>query len=130
MFQSIDHPAISCEDVRRLAQWYCQTMDMKIVRDDGKEPPSLLLGWSDDLKTNSMLELMPVKHPGPSPRDLPRLCPGLRHFAVRVNDFDQAYARVKAAGVEFLFEPTVAVGGGKVVSFRDPDGNEVQIVQR
>jgi catechol 2,3-dioxygenase-like lactoylglutathione lyase family enzyme len=105
-------------------------MDMKIVRDDGKEPPSLLLAWSDDLKTNSMLELMPIKHPGPSPRDLPRLCPGLRHFAIRVTDFDQAYARVKAAGVEFLFEPTTAVGGGRVVSFRDPDGNEVQIVQR
>ena len=32
--------------------------------------------------------------------------------------------------MKFLFEPVVAVGGGKVVSFRDPEGNELQIVQR
>ena len=130
LFLSIDHPAISCEDVRGLAAWYCATMDMQVLRDDGKEPPSLLLGWQSDVQTNSMLELMPVKDLGPSPGDLPRLCPGLRHFAIRVSDFEEAYARVKAAGAEFLFEPTTAVGGGRVVSFRDPQGNEVQIVQR
>jgi catechol 2,3-dioxygenase-like lactoylglutathione lyase family enzyme len=74
---------------------------------------------------------MPIKHPGrPKPVDVPRFCQGLRHFAVRVSNFDQAYAQLKEAGVTFLFEPVQAVGGGKIVSFRDPEGNEVQIVQR
>jgi predicted enzyme related to lactoylglutathione lyase len=49
---------------------------------------------------------------------------------VRVSDFDAAYAKLKEAGVEYLFEPVIAVGGGRIVSFRDPEGNEVQIVQR
>jgi predicted enzyme related to lactoylglutathione lyase len=51
-------------------------------------------------------------------------------MAIRVTDFDAAYAQLKAAGVQFLGEPGTAVGGGPIVSFRDPEGNELQIVQR
>jgi len=47
-----------------------------------------------------------------------------------VSDFDQAYAALKAAGVIFIMEPMPAIGGGKLVSFRDPEGNELQIIQR
>jgi catechol 2,3-dioxygenase-like lactoylglutathione lyase family enzyme len=54
----------------------------------------------------------------------------LRHLALRVSDFDEAYRRLKNLGVRFLFEPITALGGGKIVSFRDPEGNELQIVQR
>jgi predicted enzyme related to lactoylglutathione lyase len=77
-----------------------------------------------------MLELMPVRDPGPPPVELPRFCQGLRHFAVRVSDFDAAYEQLTAAGIKFLGETVIAVGGGKIASFRDPEGNEVQIVQR
>ena len=129
LFLSIDHPAISCYDVRKLAAWYCQNMDMKILADNGQTPPSLLLGYGD-FKTICTLELMPIKDPGPRPDEIARLVPGIRHFAVLVSDFELAYARMKQAGVPFLFDPVVAVGGGKIVSFRDPEGNEVQIVQR
>jgi glyoxylase I family protein len=131
LYTAIDHPAISCNDPRKLAEWYCKHMGMKILGDNGQEPASLLLGYSDDLRAGATLELMPVKNPGGTPPvEVPRFCQGLRHFAVRVSDFDAAYAELKAIGVEFLFEPVIAVGGGKIVSFRDPEGNEVQIVQR
>jgi catechol 2,3-dioxygenase-like lactoylglutathione lyase family enzyme len=73
---------------------------------------------------------MPVKDAGPSPAETPRYQPGLRHLALRVSDFDEAYRRLKNLGVKFLFEPIAALGGGKIVSFRDPEGNELQIVQR
>ena len=131
LYTAIDHPAISCNDVRKLATWYCNNMGMKIVGDNGQEPASLLLGYDENLRVGATLELMPVKNPGGIPAaDVPRFCQGLRHFAVRVSDFDQAYEQLKELGVEFLFEPVIAVGGGKIVSFRDPEGNEVQIVQR
>jgi glyoxylase I family protein len=131
LYLAIDHPAVSALDVHKLAGWYCKHMGMRIVGDNGQEPASLLLGWDDDLRVGATLELMPVKdHGGPAPASVPRLCQGIRHFAVRVSDFDKAYAELKAIGVPFLFEPIVAVGGGRIVSFRDPEGNEVQIVQR
>jgi glyoxylase I family protein len=131
LFIGIDHPAISCNDVRKLAKWYCDHMGMAIVGDNGQEPASLLLGYSKDIAGQATLELMPVKNPGGTPAaDVPRFIQGLRHFAVKVSDFDKAYAELKKIGIEFLFEPVIAVGGGKIVSFRDPEGNEVQIVQR
>jgi catechol 2,3-dioxygenase-like lactoylglutathione lyase family enzyme len=130
LFQAIDHPAISCNEPRILAKWYCDHLGMKILHDNGQDPASLLLGYDTNLRASATLELMPVKNPGTPAADLPRFCQGLRHFAVRVSDFDTAYGQLKQAGVEFLFEPATAIGGGKIVSFRDPEGNEVQIVQR
>ena len=130
LYQSVDHPAISCLDVQGQAQWYCQHLGMKMFFSDGKVPPSVLLGYGDTIGRTAMVELMPARDPGPGPDTLARFAPGIRHLALRVSDFDEAYRRLKLLGVKFLFEPAVAGGGGKVVSFRDPEGNELQIVQR
>jgi glyoxylase I family protein len=123
----IDHPAISCHDVNGQADWYCKNFGMQVLVTDGKTPPSLLVGYPGDC---TALELMPVRDSGPEPAKTPRFQPGLRHMALRVSDFHAAYDELKAAGVNFLFEPVQAVGGGLIVSFRDPEGNEIQIVQR
>jgi glyoxylase I family protein len=131
LFTGIDHPAISAADVPKLADWYCKHLGMKRIADNGKTPLSLVLGYGEGgVRGSAMLELMPVRDPGPPPVELPRFCPGLRHFAVRVSDFDAAYKQLDAAGIKFLGETVIAVGGGKIASFRDPEGNEVQIVQR
>jgi glyoxylase I family protein len=130
LFTAIDHPAMSCYDVPALADWYCRHLGMKIVADNGQTPPSMVLGYDSDFLSGAVLELMPVRHEGPPPVEVPRFCPGLRHLAVRVSDFEKAYTQLQQAGVKFLFDPLIAVGGGKIVSFRDPEGNEVQIVQR
>jgi glyoxylase I family protein len=130
LFTAIDHPAISCYDVKKQVDWYCRHLGMNIIADNGETPPSFVIGYGQDMKNGAVLELMPVRDAGVSPAELPRFCPGLRHLAVRVSDFDRAYARLQEAGVKFLFEPVIAVGGGKIVSFRDPEGNEIQIVQR
>jgi glyoxylase I family protein len=123
----LDHPAISCKNVDLRVAWYCKNFELKVLFHDGKAPPSVLLGYEGDCTS---LELMPVRHEGPHPAEAPRFQPGLRHLAFRVSDFEHAYHQLKKEGIEFLFEPLTAVGGGKVVSFRDPEGNEIQIVQR
>jgi glyoxylase I family protein len=127
LYTRVDHPAISCHDVNAQVDWYCRNFGMKIIFNDGKTPPSILIGFGDGA---GMIELMPVKDPGPPPAETPRYQPGLRHLALRVSDFQEAYRRLKELKVSFLFEPTTAVGGGLVVSFRDPEGNELQIVER
>jgi glyoxylase I family protein len=130
LFVGLDHPAISCHDVKRLAQWYCQNLGMRVIVENQEKPPSMLLGYDEDARGGAILELMPVKDAGPQPVDVPRYQPGLRHLALRVSDFDKAYQQLAKLGVKFLFEPIAALGGGKLVSFRDPEGNELQIVQR
>ncbi len=127
LFTAIDHPAIACRDVDRQIEWYCRHLGMTVISSDGKSPPSVLVGY---IGQASAIELMPARDAGDDPATFKRFAPGLRHLALRVNDFDRAYQDLKAAGVVFLFEPVNAVGGGKIVSFRDPEGNELQIVQR
>ena len=130
LFTAIDHPAICCQDVQKLADWYCQHLGMRVIAGNGATPPAFMLGYGNDLRTGTTLELMPFRNEGPAPAETARFAPGIRHFAVRVTDFEQAYAQLKEAGIPFVSEPVTAVGGGKIVSFRDPEGNEVQIVQR
>jgi glyoxylase I family protein len=77
-----------------------------------------------------MIELMPTKDAGPKPETVARFAPGIRHIALRVRNFDAAYTDLKMSGIKFLGEPGDAVGGGRIVSFRDPEGNELQIVER
>ncbi len=125
-FTGFDHPAIGCRDVRAMAAWYCDRLGMRVVADNGQDPPAVLVGYGDGVT----FELMPARDPGPAPAGQPRFAPGLRHVALRVSDFDAAYDALRAAGVTFVGDPGPALGGGRIAGFRDPEGNELQIVQR
>jgi methylmalonyl-CoA/ethylmalonyl-CoA epimerase len=130
MFSAIDHPSIACYDVRRQADWYCGTFGMRVIASNGQEPPAVVIGFGETTGGGAMIELMPVTEPGPRPETYTRFQPGLRHVAVRVNDFDAAYAKLRSCGVTFITDPGEAVGGGRTILFRDPEGNELQIVER
>lgn len=131
VFTALDHPAIACRDVRRLAAWYCETFGMQAVAQNDAEPPAIVIGFGETLTGGgAVIELMPATDPGPDPATFARFQPGLRHVAFRVTDFDAAYVKLRAADVAFTTEPGEAVGGGRTVLFRDPEGNELQIVQR
>jgi glyoxylase I family protein len=129
-YTGVDHPAVACLDVRRLAAWYCETFGMRVLAQNDADPPAMVIGFGEGLSGGAVIELMPAKDPGPGPATFARFQPGIRHVALRVSDFDAAYARLRAAGVTFTTEPGEAVGGGRTVLFRDPEGNELQIVQR
>lgn len=130
LYQAIDHPGIACYDVEGLAEWYCRYLGMRIIASNGRTPPSLLVGYGESLSDGTAIELMPATEPGPRPVTFTRFQPGIRHVALRVADFDAAYATLESLGVTFTSDVGEALGGGKTVLFRDPEGNELQIVQR
>lgn len=130
MFQGLDHPSIACRDVGLLSAWYCENLDMRIISTNGQDPPAVLIGYASDLAGGAMIEMMPATDSGPQVDEIKRFAPGIRHLALRVSDFEQAYAKLEAIGVKFTTKPGEALGGGRTVLFRDPEGNELQIVQR
>jgi catechol 2,3-dioxygenase-like lactoylglutathione lyase family enzyme len=130
MFFALDHPAIACRDVPKQAEWYCRIFGMRVIANNGENPPAMVIGYGDSLLGGAMIELMPVKDAGPEPASIARFAPGIRHIALRVKNFDEAYAKLNELGVTFTTEPGNALGGGKTVLFRDPEGNELQIVER
>ncbi len=127
VFTAIDHPAIACYDVGKQITWYCENLGMKVI---ARGETAALVGYGENISGGTMIELMAVKHQGIPPIEMPTHCPGLRHLALRVKNFDEAKGKLKAGGAVFLGEPGNAVGGGRIQSFRDPEGNELQIVER
>src|SRR4051812_12162403 len=111
MFTTIDHPAIACYDVQRQINWYCQNLGMRVI---ARGETAALVGYGDDVKGGAMIELMAKKHEGPPPVEVPTYSPGLRHLALRVQSFDEVKKKLLAAGVNFMGEPSHAVGGGKI----------------
>jgi catechol 2,3-dioxygenase-like lactoylglutathione lyase family enzyme len=130
LYGTIDHFAIACHDTRKVSQWYCRHLGMRVIAQNQNDPPTFMVGYDSTVRDGAMIELMPARDSGPEPAESRRFQPGVRHLALRVSDFEQAYTALKAQGVTFLMEPTAAIGGGKLVSFRDVEGNELQIIQR
>ena len=130
LFTGIDHPSIACYDVQGQIDWYCRAFGMRVIASNGRTPPAVVIGYGESARGGAMIELMPAADEGPRPETFKRFQPGLRHVALRVSDFDAAHRLLRDLGVSFTTDPGEAVGGGRTVLFRDPEGNELQIVER
>lgn len=53
------------------------------------------------------------------------------HFALETEDMDKFDAQMKQSGYEYLYEPFVmAEANSKIAFIKDPDGNEIEIIQK
>lgn len=123
MVIGVDHVAIAARDSRALIDWYCRVLGMRVLFDNGQDPPTCLVGGS----TGAVLEIMPDN--GGKPAQHEPLDPGIRHIAFRVLDFDAAWKALEGR-VLGLTPPGPAAGGGRIAFFHDPEGNLVQLVSR
>ncbi len=130
----IDHAALAVADTTAVANWYAQTLGFKIVVTQKPVPPqtqnTYLLGPAnaDGIGDGHMLEIMPKNA---TPRhDRNSHEPGHSHLAFYVPDFDAALTHLRGHRVNFLTDIIPAVGGGRLISFQDHEGNMIQIVER
>lgn len=131
LYVAIDHPAIACFDVKKQIEWYCTNLGMRVIASNGQDPPAVVIGYGQTTRDGALIEMMQVKDPGPRPDTFARFAPGIRHIAFRVTNLDAAIEKLKVLNVVFtMSEPGQAVGGGRTVLFRDPEGNELQIIER
>ena len=131
LYVAIDHPAIACFDVKKQIEWYCTNLGMRVIASNGQEPAAVVVGYGQTTRDGAMIEMMQIKDPGPRADTFGRFAPGIRHIAFRVTNLDAAIEKLKALNVVFtMSEPGQAVGGGRTVLFRDPEGNELQIIER
>jgi glyoxylase I family protein len=118
----VDHPALAAVNVDQLSDWYCETLGYeKYFRD---EKPVWILKAPD----GSLLEIMPKDDTSRPARTT--WTPGWSHLAMRVKDIEQAITYLDQKGVTWSGETVEAIGGGRVRTFSDPEGNMLQVVQR
>jgi len=124
MKYSVEHLGLPALDPAALKTWYVDVLDAKLVFDNGQTPASYLLalpgGW--------MIEIYPGNTSSPDTAN--NSLAGFRHLALRVASIEAAQAELEKKGVTFPDPSRAAVGGGRVLFFRDPNQNLLHFVER
>jgi glyoxylase I family protein len=119
----IDHPAIACEDLDIMVEWYVDTLGYKRYFHESDRNV-----WIIQSPDGTFIEMMQKDENERPPWTV--LMPGFSHLAFRVGNLDQAIALLDQKGVSWMGDPVPAIGGGMLRSFSDPEGNMLQIVER
>ncbi|MCC5930669.1 MAG: VOC family protein [Cyclobacteriaceae bacterium] len=123
MINGIDHPAIAADNLDLLSDWYHGVLGYeKHFYNPEKNV------WILKAPDGTFLEMM-QKDDSPRPKRNV-LTSGLSHLAYRVDNLDNAIKFLDDHKVEWISDVVDAIGGGKLRSFNDPEGNMLQVVQR
>ena len=145
MIQSIFHININVTNFERSLAFY-QMLGFKVVADlkeggnpqldkglqmqNGRGRASLLMLGDNSHATR--IDLIEWKNPKTEGKPYPNLYhAGAARIALKTKNLPQVYEDLKAKGVEFLSEPqelTFPVGKASFVSFKDPDGTILELI--
>jgi glyoxylase I family protein len=119
----VEHIAIPADDPVALKNWYARVLGAREIFNNGQNPPACLISLGD-----VWLEIYAAEIPLPG-RGNNQLA-GYRHLALRVDSLDAAKMELEGRGVKFTEEVRAAAGGGKVLFFKDAEGNLLHLVER
>ena len=137
----MNHVGISVADLERAIAFYRDMLGMELltpVFPFGGPDFSGVMGLENAqgrmgvVRGGSVqLELFEFSHPDPAPQDPDQSVGdrGISHFGIEVDDIDEIYARLTAAGVRFHSPVTTFGSGIKAAYGRDPDGNVFELLE-
>ncbi len=118
------HTMIRVKNLEESLKFYGQLLGMKVVRT--KRLDDCTLYFLED-ENGSQIELTyndEIPEAGYANGN------AFGHFAFAVDSFDKFTERLHSLGYEYLYEPFDLDGKGSMIAFiKDPDGNEVELVQ-
>ena len=122
MVKGIEHTAIASPDPARLAAWYVDNFQF-VVNWRSNSSSTVFVKAAN----GSMIEIIEASA-APAAASGMRDA-GLRHLAIEVTDFAEAYRQLTSKGIRFLTEPETR-GGNTVAFFTDCDGNILHLLHR
>ena len=147
----LDHINLVVADLDRMTAFYRDLLGMRVTKQATitGEWVARTVGLGDvhadvvylDFDSGPRIELIRYNRPAAGSRpvgiDKPN-APGLRHFAMKVDDIDTLVAKLKSAGVRFFSEiqrvpdSQVTYAGGirkRLIYFQDPEGNLLEFCE-
>jgi|SRR5579872_5804434 len=119
-----EHLGLPARNPLALKDWYVKVLGAKLVFDNGQTPPAFLLALPGGL----MVEIYQGGSSLPDTGD--NSLAGWRHLALQVGSIKAARAALESAGVNFPEPVKPAGGGGRVLFFRDAEGNLLHLTER
>ena len=140
MIRGMHHISLATSDMDRFVAFYRDLLGLTLDRvspiPGGFEPFETIVGMRPTAGEvaqfqlgNMQMEVFCYREPKPKAGERRPACDvGLRHIAFDVKDIGAEYARLVAAGVEFISPPQhLPLGGVTSCYFYDPDGNIVEL---
>lgn len=146
----LDHINLVVTDLDRMTAFYRDVLGLRVTKQVTitGEWVAKTVGLSDvhadvaylDFDSGPRIELIRYNRPAadrPAGVDKPN-APGLRHFAMKVDDIDVIVTKLKSAGVKFFSEiqrvpdSQVTYAGGirkRLIYFQDPEGNLLEFCE-
>ena len=121
----LEHIAFNVADPAALAAWYCENLDMQIIRSVAEPPHIHCLA---DSAGKSLIEI--YNNPLGSFINYGGHHPVTFHLAFAVDDMDATRQRLVAAGATLDGDVDNRANGDRLAFLRDPWGYTIQLVQR
>ena len=121
---AVEHIGLAARDTVALKDWYAAVLGSREVFADGKSPPAFLIEMAGGL----LIEI----YPSDTSVDVTgnNKLAGWRHLAMRVDSIESARDELARRGVIFEEPIKPAGGGGRVLFFKDGEGNLLHLVER
>ena len=116
--ERVDFVAVPVQDLKRSDEFYGQTLGLRRNPNSGPR-------WVEYELGNVTLALVSPEAMGPEFEAHGHQMP----IALRVPDVDEARQKLEALGIEFV-HGTIDSGVCRLATFRDPDGNAIQLHRR
>ena len=116
--ERVDFVAVPVQDLKRADEFYGQTLGLRRNSNSGDR-------WVEYELGNVTLALVSPEAMGPDFEARGHQMP----IALRVPDVDDAREKLEAVGIEFV-HGTIDSGVCRLATFRDPDGNAIQLHRR
>jgi catechol 2,3-dioxygenase-like lactoylglutathione lyase family enzyme len=144
--QRLHHVGITVSDRERSLAWYTEMLGLADIgltaSGGGPELSAVIDVPGADLSAtflragDQLVELIVYHAPEGAPARHSPADPGAVHVCFEVDDMDAAYARMSAAGAQFVSPPLTLdetagpeLDGLKIVYLRDPDGVAIELYE-
>jgi glyoxylase I family protein len=120
----IEHIALPAKNITALRDWYVAKLGAEVIAPNGTQPP-YFIKLPGATTTFEMYEAS-----GSVPQTEDNGLAGWRHLALRVESIEAARKELETRGVVFNDPIKPAAGGGRVLFFKDNEGNLLHLVDR
>ena len=120
------HSMIRVKDKDESLRFYMELFNMKLVEQRRLEDCTLY--FLNDESGEVQIELT---YNDETPKDGYTNGNAFGHFAFSCDDMDKFSEKLHSMGYEYLYEPFDLTGKGSKIAFiNDPDGNEIEIIEK